>query len=310
MRDAARGQVQVMMAAESVSVLRGELKTNEPMSAHTSWRAGGPVDRCYRPADLQDLQQFLMTLPPDEPLCWVGLGSNLLVRDGGLRGTVILPFGGLDTLELLEGDRVRAGAGVACAKVARFAARAGLIGAEFLAGIPGTIGGALAMNAGAFGGETWPLVSGVRTLDRAGELHVRAAGDYQVSYRTVAGPADEWFVSADLQLKTGDSVAAQARIKELLERRSATQPTQQPSCGSVFRNPPRDFAARLIESCGLKGERIGNAQVSEKHANFIVNLGQATAADIEALIHYVQSQVKQKHGIWLEPEVRIIGEFE
>jgi UDP-N-acetylmuramate dehydrogenase len=293
-----------------MSVLRGDLKLNEPMSAHTSWRAGGPADRCYRPADLQDLQQFLMTLPPDEPLYWVGLGSNLLVRDGGIRGTVILPFGGLDTLELPGGDRLRAGAGVACAKVARFAVRAGLVGAEFLAGIPGTMGGALAMNAGAFGGETWPLVSSVQTLDRSGELHVRKPGSYQVCYRSVTGPKDEWFVGVDLQLKKGDGVAAQARIKELLERRSATQPTQQPSCGSVFRNPPRDFAARLIESCGLKGERIGNAQVSEKHANFIVNLGQARAADIEALMRYVQSQVKQKHGVWLEPEARIIGDFE
>jgi len=302
--------MQVMMAAESMSVLRGDLKFNEPMSAHTSWRAGGPADRCYRPADLQDLQQFLMTLPADEPLYWVGLGSNLLVRDGGIRGTVILPFGGLDTLQLMEADKLRAGAGVACAKVARFAVRAGLVGAEFLAGIPGTMGGALAMNAGAFGGETWPLVSSVQTLDRSGELHVRTPASYQVCYRSVVGPRDEWFVAVDLQLKKGDSAAAQARVKELLERRSATQPTQQPSCGSVFRNPPHDFAARLIESCGLKGERIGNAQVSEKHANFIVNLGQARAADIEALMRYVQSQVTHKHGVWLEPEVRILGAFE
>ena len=302
--------MQVMMAAESMSVLRGDLKLNEPMSAHTSWRAGGPADRCYRPADLQDLQQFLGTLPADEPLYWVGLGSNLLVRDGGIRGTAILPFGGLDTLKQLEGDKVRAGAGVSCAKVARFAARAGLVGAEFLAGIPGTMGGALAMNAGAFGGETWSLVSSVQTLDRSGELHVRTPASYQVSYRSVTGPGDEWFVGVDLQLSSGDSAAAQARIKALLERRSATQPTQQPSCGSVFRNPPHDFAARLIESCGLKGERIGNAQVSEKHANFIVNLGGAKAADIEALVRYVQSQVKQQHGVWLEPEVRIVGEFE
>jgi UDP-N-acetylmuramate dehydrogenase len=172
------------------------------------------------------------------------------------------------------------------------------------------MGGALAMNAGAFGGETWPLVSSVQTLDRTGELHVRTPGDYRVSYRSVAGPEDEWFVAVDLQLVEGDSALAQARIRELLERRSATQPTRQPNCGSVFRNPPQDFAARLIESCGLKGERIGNAQVSEMHANFIVNLGHARAADIEALIRYVQSQVKQQHGIWLEPEVRVIGEFE
>jgi UDP-N-acetylmuramate dehydrogenase len=298
-----------MMAAEPMPTLRGDLQFNQPMSAHTSWRVGGPAQRCYRPADLADLQQFLATLPATEPLYWVGLGSNLLVRDGGIRGTVILPFGGLSRLEALGPAALRVGAGVACAKVARFAARAGLTGAEFLAGIPGTMGGALAMNAGAFGGETWPLVASVQTLDRAGEVHVRLPEAYTVAYRSVVGPDQEWFVGADLQLRRGESTAAQARIKELLERRSATQPVQQPNCGSVFRNPPQDFAARLIESCGLKGERIGNAQVSEKHANFIVNLGQATAADIEALLHYVQVQVKERHGVWLQPEVRIIGEF-
>jgi len=299
-----------MMVAESMSGFRGELSSDEPMSAHTSWRVGGPADQCYRPADLEDLQQFLAALAPDEPVTWVGLGSNLLVRDGGIRGTVILPFGGLDTLELTGSDRVRAGAGVACAKVARFAARAGLTGAEFLAGIPGTMGGALAMNAGAFGGETWLLVDEVQTLDHQGELHQRKRADYEVSYRTVSGEKNEWFVAADLQLQPGDSAAAQSRIRSLLERRSATQPTQQPSCGSVFRNPPGDFAARLIESSGLKGEQIGGARVSEKHANFIVNLGSASAADIEALIRYVQRQVQQRHDIYLHMEVRIIGEFE
>jgi len=300
----------IMMVAESMSGLRGELSSDEPMSAHTSWRVGGPADQCYRPADLEDLQQFLAALAPDEPLTWVGLGSNLLVRDGGIRGTLILPFGGLDTLELIGNDQVRAGAGVACAKVARFAARAGLTGAEFLAGIPGTMGGALAMNAGAFGGETWPLVDAVQTLNHQGELHRRTRADFEVSYRTVKGAKSEWFVAADLQLQAGDSAVAQSRIRSLLERRSATQPTQQPSCGSVFRNPPDDFAARLIESCGLKGEQIGGARVSEKHANFIVNLGSASAADIEELIHYVQRQVQHRHGIRLHMEVRIIGEFE
>jgi len=299
-----------MMVAESMSGLRGELSSEEPMSAHTSWRVGGSADRCYRPADLEDLQQFLATLPEDEPLTWVGLGSNLLVRDGGIRGTVILPFGGLNTLELVDADRVCVGAGVACAKVARFAARAGLTGAEFLAGIPGTMGGALAMNAGAFGGETWRLVDAVQVLDHRGELHQRKSADYQVSYRTVSGAENEWFVSADLQLKPGDSAVAQARIRSLLEHRSATQPTQQPSCGSVFRNPPDDYAARLIESCGLKGEQIGGARVSEKHANFIVNQGSASAADIEALIRHVQEQVQLQHDIRLQTEVRIVGEFE
>jgi UDP-N-acetylmuramate dehydrogenase len=298
-----------MMTAESMPVLRGELKFNEPLSSYTSWRVGGPADRCYRPADLEDLQNFLTSLPDDEPLEWIGLGSNLLVRDGGIRGTVILPFGGLDKLELLDNNIVRAGAGVACNKVARFAARAGLTGAEFLAGIPGTMGGALAMNAGAFGGETWPLVARVETLDHHGELHLRDRSDFEVSYRSVTGLRNEWFVSAELQLQPGDAQAALDNIKELLEKRSATQPTGLPSCGSVFRNPPNDFAARLIDTCGLKGERIGNAQVSEKHANFIINLGEARAEDIEALIRYVQERVAQVHGVRLEPEVRIIGVF-
>jgi UDP-N-acetylmuramate dehydrogenase len=299
-----------MMAAESTTGLRGVLTRDEPMSAHTSWRAGGSADRCYRPADLDDLRLFLAGVPENEPLVWVGLGSNLLVRDGGIRGTVILPFGGLDTLERTGENGIRAGAGVACAKVARFAIRQGLTGAEFLAGIPGTMGGALAMNAGAFGGETWPLVAAVQTVDRHGELHLRQRGEYQTGYRSVSGPANEWFVSADLQLQPGDTAAAQARVRSLLEHRSATQPTQQPSCGSVFRNPSNDFAARLIETCGLKGEQIGQARVSEKHANFIVNTGGARATDIEALIRYVQQRVQQQHGVRLEPEVRIIGEFD
>jgi UDP-N-acetylmuramate dehydrogenase len=299
-----------MMAAESVSGLRGELTTDEPMSGHTSWRAGGTADRCYRPADLDDLRLFLAGVPDNEPLVWIGLGSNVLVRDGGIRGTVILPFGGLDTLERLGENAVRAGAGVTCAKVARFAVRHGLTGAEFLAGIPGTMGGALAMNAGAFGGETWPLVAAVQTVDRHGGLHVRQREEYRIGYRSVSVPENEWFVSADLQLQPGETAAAQARVRGLLERRAATQPTKQPSCGSVFRNPANDFAARLIDTCGLKGEQIGQAQVSEKHANFIVNLGGARATDIEALIRYVQQRVQQQHGVRLEPEVRILGEFE
>jgi UDP-N-acetylmuramate dehydrogenase len=278
------------------------------MSAHTSWRVGGPAERFYQPADLDDLALFLAGLPEDEPLLWLGLGSNLLVRDGGIRGTVVFTLGALDELHRVGEQGLYAGAGVTCAKVARAAARAGLIGAEFLAGIPGTLGGALAMNAGAFGGETWSLVASVETLDRHGVRHRRTAEDYQVGYRSVQSPRQEWFVAAELVLEPGDVMAAQARIKELLARRGATQPTQQPSCGSVFRNPPGDHAARLIETAGLKGLRRGDAQVSEKHANFIVNLGAARAADIEALIHEVQNRVQATHGVRLETEVRMVGE--
>ena len=297
-----------MMTAESQPLLRGELKHQEPMAAYTSWRTGGPADICYRPADLDDLVVFLQTLPAQTPVYWIGLGSNLLVRDGGIRGAVVLSFNGLNTLEMVKPDRVKAGAGVTCAKVAKFTARENLLGAEFLAGIPGTMGGALAMNAGAFGGETWPLIRQVQTVSRDGALHWRTPEAYQIGYRTVQGPADEWFVSAELQLQTGDGAQARQRIKALLEQRGATQPVQSPSCGSVFRNPPDDHAARLIEACGLKECRIGAAQVSPKHANFIINTGGASAADIEALISCVQQQVEKHTGVCLQPEVRITGE--
>jgi UDP-N-acetylmuramate dehydrogenase len=297
-----------MMAVERTQRWRGELSFDEPMDRHTSWRAGGAARRFYKPADLADLCAFLDDLGPDEPLLWIGLGSNLLVRDAGFPGTVVFTFGALTAIEWLDETALRVEAGVSCARVARETARRGLIGLEFLAGIPGTMGGALAMNAGAFGGETWPRVVAVETVDRNGQLQKRASTDFQVGYRSVTGVSDEWFVAAHLQLEPGDTEAAQKRIRDLLERRGATQPTQQFSCGSVFRNPPGDFAARLIEAAGLKGARLGGAQVSEMHANFIVNTGAASAADIENLLLRVQAEVLRVHGVRLETEVRIVGE--
>lgn len=297
-----------MMPALDQQSLRGEMRFNEPLSQHTTWRVGGPASCFYRPADREDLVAFLTQLDRDEPLFWLGLGSNLLVRDGGFRGTVIATKGTLVASEW-RGDRLLyAEAGLACAKVARLAARAGLCGVEFLAGIPGTLGGALAMNAGAFGGETWERVVRVETIDRYGEVRDHEPGDFEIGYRQVNGPAGEWFLAAELQLEAGDGEAAQHRIKALLERRGATQPTNQPSCGSVFRNPPGDFAARLIESAGLKGRRLGGAQVSEKHANFIINTGSATAKDIELLIAEVQREVAARSGVELVTEVHRIGE--
>lgn len=297
-----------MITAPQMTNLRGNLLLDEPMSRHTSWRVGGPADRYYQPADIDDLAQFLQQLPDGEPVFWLGLGSNLLVRDGGIRGTVIATSGVVNGLEQINEFLVRAEAGVACAKVARFSARAGLTGAEFLAGIPGTMGGALAMNAGAFGGETWDIVTSVETLDHKGQRHKRTPDEYTVSYRHVSGPANEWFVAAELQLEKGDVEAGQARIKELLARRGDTQPTQQPNAGSVFRNPDNDFAARLIEVCGLKGQCEGAACVSEKHANFIINMGGASAADVENLIERVASTVEQQQGVRLKREVHIVGE--
>lgn len=295
-----------MITAQQPTSGCGELRFDEPLARHTSWRVGGTARRFYRPADVEDLEAFLRKLPTDEPLLWLGLGSNLLVRDGGFSGTVIALKGRLDTIDV-EGDVLHAGAGASCARVARQAARSGLTGASFLAGIPGTLGGALAMNAGAFGGETWSIVRVVRTIDRAGVLRCRLPADCRVGYREVTGPAGEWFVGVELQLQPGDVVAEQAVIRGLLERRMATQPTALPSAGSTFRNPPGDHAARLIEAAGLKGYRIGGAEVSPKHANFLINTGEATAADIEALIEHVRDEVERRFGVCLQTEVHVVG---
>jgi UDP-N-acetylmuramate dehydrogenase len=281
---------------------------NEPMARHVSWRAGGKADRFFVPKDLAVLSSFLRTLPRGEPLLFVGLGSNLLVRDGGYRGTVVL----MHSAELrpeLRDARVYANAGVAAPKVARFAALHQLAGAEFLAGIPGTVGGALAMNAGCYGSETWDVVEKAVTIDRSGALHERAKSEFEIGYRHCRSPQEEWFVGAFFRLPAGDGDASRARIKELLAKRIATQPLSLPNAGSVFRNPPGDHAARLIESCGLKGLERGGARVSEKHANFIVNpKGAARAADIEWLILEVQRKVHELRGVKLIPEVRIVGE--
>jgi len=296
------------MAAKQTQHWQGELLKDEPMSRHTSWRAGGAARYYYTPLDVQDLAVFLQQLDADEPLLWVGLGSNLLVRDGGFPGTVICAHGAVTMLDWLDDTTLRAGAGVTCAKAARVTTRAGLTGIEFLAGIPGTVGGALAMNAGAFGGETWSQVVAVETIDRSGQLHTRMPSEYRVGYRSVRGPEDEWFLAAHFALQPGDAEQAQARIRDLLAQRGASQPVQQYSCGSVFRNPPGDHAARLIEASGLKGRKIGGAQVSEMHANFIVNTGNASAADIETLLNQVQGTVERQQGVRLETEVRIVGD--
>ncbi len=295
------------------SGLRGEFKRNEPMRKHVSWRAGGVADRTYAPADLDDLGVFLGRLPQNEPILFVGLGSNLLVRDGGLRGTVVFTHRLLARLFLEESAgyaEIYAEAGVASPKVARLAALSHLEGAEFLAGIPGTVGGALAMNAGCYGAETWSAVARVRTIDRAGRLHIRDPHEYTVGYRSVFPvPAnDEFFVAAWFRFARGDSNTARQKIKELLSKRIATQPLGEPNAGSVFRNPPGDYAARLIQESGLKGKRIGGAEVSTLHANFIVNKGGATAHDIEALIELVQETIKREANVTLVREVQIVGD--
>jgi UDP-N-acetylmuramate dehydrogenase len=299
--------------AKPAAALRGILRLNEPMGKHVTWRTGGAAARAYSPADSADLAAFLATLPAHEPVCFVGLGSNLLVRDGGYRGTVVLmhnPGGAMRA----EGDLIYSEAGTASPKVARFAATRGFEGSEFLAGIPGTVGGALAMNAGCYGSETWDVVAKVLMISRAGKLIERKADEFETGYRRaeLRGAKlgeDEWFLAAWFRFRPGDEKQSRRRIKELLARRLAMQPLELPNAGSVFRNPPGDHAARLIEASGLKGREIGGARFSEKHANFIVNpKGRARASDIEALIGLARDTVRQRFGVELLPEVRIIGE--
>jgi UDP-N-acetylmuramate dehydrogenase len=278
-----------------------------PMAKHTSWHVGGPADFFFTPRDALDLAAFVRQLPPEVPVLMIGLGSNLLVRDGGFRGAVISLHGALGALERLSATRIQVEAGVPCARIARQCVKWGLGPAEFFAGIPGTLGGALAMNAGAWGGETWRHVIEVDVLDRRGSRRTRKAGEYEIGYRRVVGPENEWFLGAQLEFERKPGVNSEA-IRELLDKRKQTQPIGEWSCGSVFTNPPNDHAARLIESADLKGYRIGDASVSEKHANFIINHGAARAADVEALIGHVQQTVARIHGVLLSTEVRIVGE--
>lgn len=297
------------MTLAARAALRGELRFDEPMSRHTSWRVGGKADLFFQPADLEDLQSFMRAYPADRiSLYWVGLGSNLLVRDGGIRGAVICTAKVLKGVHACADGSIWSEVGLSCAKLARFCARSGLAGGEFFVGIPGTLGGALAMNAGAWGGETWNVTTEVELINRRGERQRRPRESFAIGYRSVSLPADEWFIAARLRLAPGESALIRERIRRLLEQRSAAQPLHLSSAGSVFRNPPGDYAARLIEACGLKGHRIGGAEVSAKHANFILNLGDATARDIEALIRHVHDRVLLEQGVDLATEVRMVGE--
>jgi UDP-N-acetylmuramate dehydrogenase len=301
------------MSEISTQGLRGQLRRDEPMAKHVSWRAGGRARFFFQPADVADLAAFLRALAPEEPVLFVGLGSNLLVRDGGFAGAVVFTHHALTGIAADAARRdelgFRAGAGVPAPHLARFVAKHGGAGAEWMAGVPGTVGGALAMNAGCYGGETWNHVVSVETIDRSGELHRRLPADYDIAYRhaQLRSAAEEWFVSGLFAFEPGDEAAAMARMRSLLSRRVASQPLNQPNAGSVFRNPPGDHAARLIESCGLKGFTVGAAQVSPKHANFIVNLGGASAKDIETVVDHVHATVLSNTGVDLVREVRIVG---
>jgi UDP-N-acetylmuramate dehydrogenase len=286
----------------------GRLCRGYALARHTSWRIGGLADYCYFPSDLGDLSNCLKAEIFPKPYCWLGLGSNVLIRDGGIRGTVIITLGGLQAMALESSGRAYVQAGVTCAKFARFCAGHGLTKAAFFAGVPGTMGGALAMNAGAFGGQAWEHVVALEMINGCGERRIYDPSDFKVGYRDVDFHNFGWFVGAWFDLPSGDSSEEKLAIKALLRKRGESQPIGELSCGSVFRNPPGDYAARLIESCGLKGRRIGGAVVSEKHANFILNQSGGLAMDVERLIDYVQESVKKSTGVLLIPEVHVIGE--
>lgn len=288
---------------------QGTLLMNEPLAAYTTWRVGGIAKSLYKPVSIDDLGLFLQDLPANEPLICLGLGSNSLIRDNGFKGTIFLTQGCLMGLSQVSEDLIRVEAGVSCATMARFCARHHLAGGEFWAGIPGTMGGALRMNAGCFGSETWQYVTEVETIDRQGHRRLRKPEEFTITYRHVSGFEEEWFVAATCRLSQGDKDQSLHLIKELLAHRANTQPTSEYNCGSVFRNPPGDFAARLIESCGLKGKQLGGAMVSTKHANFIINHeGKATATEIESLITAVKDAVTRQTNIELIREVHIIGD--
>lgn len=294
--------------AKNINNKNDRLLYNERLDKYTSWRVGGCADHLYFPANRESLINFLKNILNNEPIFWMGMGSNLLIRDGGIRGTVINTRGCLKEMYLEANNSIYVEAGVRCSKVARFCADNGFTGAEFLAGIPGTIGGALKMNAGAFGSETWGIVASIDTVNLQGVSCTRKASDFKISYRNVEGLKKEWFLAANLRLTTNTTKSSQRKIKELLVKRARTQPINLLSCGSVFKNPKGDFAARLIEASGLKNYSIGDAYVAEKHANFIINKGCASANDIETLIVYVQQQVALQQGVNLQTEVCIVGE--
>ncbi|MSQ81185.1 MAG: UDP-N-acetylmuramate dehydrogenase [Candidatus Methylopumilus sp.] len=282
---------------------------NESLNKYNSWRVGGVADALFAPKNLDDLKSFLKSEKYLKPLTFIGLGSNILIRDGGIRGTVIVTHATLNEIEMTH-EGVYVACGNTCAKIAKNLAKEHYVGGEFFAGIPGTIGGALAMNAGCYGSETWNYVTKVSMINEQGNIVTRQKNEFGISYREVVKPVlNEWFVGVWFNFEKNMTADPESKIKEYLTHRKDTQPLNWPTAGSTFRNPKDTFAAKLIEECGLKGFRVGNAEVSDKHANFIINLGDASAKDIESIINHIESEVLKKKGIKLEKEVRILGDF-
>jgi UDP-N-acetylmuramate dehydrogenase len=286
--------------------LRGRLLPNEALAPLTWFRVGGPAQVLFIPEDEDDLAYFLQNLPTDTPVTMIGLGSNLIVRDGGVAGVVIRLGRGFSAIAV-EGTRIRAGAGVPDVKVARTAQEAGLAGLAFLRGIPGAIGGALRMNGGAYGRETKDVLIEARAVDRTGRIHVLTNADMGFAYRHCNASEDLIFTQALFQGEPGDRAAIAADMDKITEAREATQPVKSRTGGSTFKNPPGHKAWQLIDAAGCRGLTVGGAQVSELHCNFLINLGGATAGDIETLGETVRQRVKESSGIGLEWEIKRIG---
>jgi len=287
--------------------LRGRLIANQPLAELTWFRVGGPAQALFMPEDEQDLSYFLAHLPPEIPVTVIGLGSNLIVRDGGVPGVVIRLGRGFSDLTVEEGSRIRAGAAVPDVKVARAAQEAAIAGLSFLRGIPGAIGGALRMNGGAYGSETKDVLVAARSVDRDGRIRSFTLAEMQYTYRHCGVPEDVIFTQALFQGTPGDPAVIGAEMDQITESREATQPIRSRTGGSTFKNPPGRKAWQLIEAAGCRGLTVGAAQVSELHCNFLINQGGASAADIETLGEMVRSRVRETSGVDLEWEIKRIG---
>jgi UDP-N-acetylmuramate dehydrogenase len=290
----------------ALAPLKGALQTNQVLAPFTWFRVGGPADVLFQPADETDLTAFLRHLPRAVPLTIIGVGSNLLVRDGGIAGAVIRLGRDFNAIKA-EGTRVTAGAVAPDVMVAKAAQRAGLTGLEFLRGIPGTVGGGLRMNAGAYGREFKDVLKSARALDRAGNPVELGLADMKFVYRSSGAPEGLIFTSATFEAMPGDPAAIQKRMDEITAARESTQPVKSRTGGSTFKNPPRQKAWQLIDAAGCRGLRIGAAQVSEQHCTFLINTGDATAADIENLGEEVRARVKSASGVELEWEIKRLG---
>ncbi len=299
-----------MMLRCDTENLKGALHFDHSLKRLNTWRVGGAADCFFKVDDVATLGYFLKYCVADYPVFYLGLGSNVLVRDGGIKGIVISLGSGFNWIEQRGEDIICAGASTSCAKLARFYVNNGLPGLEFMVGIPGTLGGALRMNAGAFGSEIWDYAVAIETIDRQGTRKKRARSEIDVGYRFVDLLDDECIISSEFKRPQKIKAEAELRdqLKTYLEMRNRTQPTNAPTCGSVFKNLQGGSAGKLIEECGLKSYTVGDAMVSEKHANFIVNKGSATANDIEQLIAHIQAVVKERSGVHLQPEVVIVGD--